>query len=280
MTITDCLPGFKEHLQTIGRNPKTVSAYLTDLAQFAEWYPHPIGNLRTDDIERYKIALVDRRRSVITINRKLITIRQIIIYANRDRQAGIFADVKLFKQQRQAYLEDNLTKGEFDRIAEAAAEAGDKQALALLHTLFRTGGRISELLQMRVGDIRHDYAQVVGKGGKIRDLFITDRLRAFTWDYINGRPDEEPLFINQRNRGPMSRQTAGNIIRKYAGHAKVKLSKAHPHGFRHLFCLNLAENGMGDSDIAELAGHANVNTTRIYTRQTKEQIRRRINKLD
>ena len=62
--------------------------------------------------------------------------------------------------------------------------------------------------------------------------------------------------------------------------ARVKLSKAHPHAFRHLFCFSLMDKpGVTINEVADLAGHADINTTRIYARKTKKELRNIIREL-
>lgn len=285
MNIQNCLDEFRLKLQNDGKSQNTIDAYMTDLKQFAAFIDtKQLEDLRTDDIERFKMWLLrDKEMNPKTINRKLTALQVFKDYINNHPkyQITIFAEIKLVKMQRFEYLEDMLSVSDFNRIAKAAAQAKDNKAVCLFHCLYRTGGRISEVLQMKVKDLKSNYAPIVGKGGKIRSLFITDRLRTFAWDYIANRDDEEYLFINDRNNNRMSRQTAHNIIKKYAGIAKVKLSKAHAHNFRHLFGFRLGDDPeYSETDIAELLGHANIQTTRIYTRKTKAELRNKINKLD
>src|SRR5690625_2315165 len=134
------------------------------------------------------------------------------------------------------------------------------------------------MLQIKKYDIEQEYVWVRGKGDKHRQLFISSKVRTSWIEYLNVRRDNsEFLFTGQR--GAINRQTVHNIIKKYAKVAKVSEEKAHAHNFRHLFCKRLIERGFDISTVADLAGHSDINTTRVYTRKTKPELMAAINEL-
>jgi integrase/recombinase XerD len=112
------------------------------------------------------------------------------------------------------------------------------------------------------------------KGEKYRDILIPERLVEYLNLYIKERKHKltDYLFLNELRNTPMSRQSVHNVIKLYSGLSKVKLSSTHAHNFRHLYCLRLAEEGLTIDEIADLAGHANIKTTRIYTRKIKQDL--------
>lgn len=258
------------------KSENTVEAYMSDLKQFFEFYHKDMEELVTEDIEKYKEYLFRNRMKPKTVNRKLVSIRRYIDFANNIGEGiRILAEVKMIKIQKQEYLEELLTKSDFDRLVKAAEANGDKRAIAIFYCLYLTGARVSELLQLKVSDFTESNLVIRGKGEKYRYLFPPELLFAHVNNYVKSRPEDAPdhLFAN------ISRQTVHNIIKKYAGIARVKLSRAHAHNFRHLYALQLIELGVPIEDVAELLGHTNLNTTRIYIRKTKEQLMSAIRQL-
>lgn len=250
---------------------------MSDLRQFFEWFNGDLEELVTEDIEKYKEHLFRSRMKPKTINRKLVSIRRYIDFVNNlNVGIRILAEVKMIKIQKQEYLEELLTKSDFDRLVKAAETSGDKRAIAIFYCLYLTGARVSELLQLKASDFASNNLVIRGKGDKYRYLFPPELLYTHVNNYIQARPEDasDSLFYN------ISRQTVHNIIKKYAGVAKVKLSRAHAHNFRHLYALRLIELGVPIEDVAELLGHTNLNTTRIYIRKTKEQLMKAIRQLD
>ncbi|WP_145993169.1 tyrosine-type recombinase/integrase [Tepidibacter mesophilus] len=187
----------------------------------------------------------------------------------------------MIKIQKQEYLDELLEMTDFDRLVRIAIREKDLRAVALFYALYLTGMRVSEVLQLKVSDVANDYITVIGKGEKARDVPITDDLREYIKDYIRDRkqPIGGSLFVNKNNDNVMSRQSIDNLIKKYAGMAKVKLSKAHAHNFRHLAGIRMMEEGFTIDEVADVLGHGNINTTRIYTRKTKKQLRKAMSRL-
>ena len=78
----------------------------------------------------------------------------------------------------------------------------------------------------------------------------------------------------------MTRRSVDRLVKKYGRLARIKLSKAHAHNLRHLYAFSLVERGLTLDEIADLLGHTDINTTRIYSRKTKKQLLRIIKNLE
>lgn len=260
------------------KSENTVEAYLSDLRLFAGCVNKHPETLTVQDIENYKKHLFDNGINAKTINRKLLSIRK---YTEFLRIKGFKTDIEinLIKIQKQEFLENLLESVDFERLVRAAEKQKDKRALALFYTLYTTGARISEALQIRVRDIENNFVQVIGKGSKVRSLFFQEKLRNYLRDYIRERKHDEDskLFLNKTTNTPMSRQSADKLIKFYAGNARVNLKKAHAHNFRHLYGITYNQKGVPIDQLAQLLGHSDINTTKIYTQIPKEKLFKIIN---
>lgn len=274
----DRINNFADYLRTNDKSDNTISSYQSDLRQFKTFLGKDVDGLQQEDIDRFKESLKEQGLKMKTINRKLVSVKQYIDYLNTEHSLGVFIKIKQEKQQRQDYLEDMLDKQDFKKLVTAAVTNNNTRAKAIFYTLFYTGARVSEALQIKKNEFNQEYIWVKGKGNKYRQLFITSKVRTAWVEYLKTRKDNSDyLFTGQR--GAISRQTVHTEIKKYAAIAGIPEEKAHAHNFRHLFCVNMYEQTGDISVVADLAGHSDINTTRIYTRKTKNELMAAINEL-
>jgi integrase/recombinase XerD len=157
---------------------------------------------------------------------------------------------------------------------------GDRSSrdLALLEFLYGVGARISEAVDLNVGDLDLDseLVRLRGKGGKERIVPIgSHAVKAIKAYLVRGRPalagpQSQALFLNARG-GRLSRQSAWAILKAAA--ARSGLNQISPHTLRHSFATHLLENGADIRVVQELLGHSSIATTQIYTLVTIERLR-------
>lgn len=272
------LEKFAKYMKENEKSNNTINGYLSDLKQLFAFLGKNAAMLTNDDIEGFKIHLVEQGLKINTINRKLVSIKQFVEFLNVECGKSIHIRIKQERQQRQSFLDDTLDQNDFKRLVNATSARSDARAKALFYTLYHTGARVSEMLQIKKSDIEHEYVWVKGKGDKHRQLFISSKVRTSWIEYLKTRRNNsEYLFTGQR--GAINRQTVHNIIKEYARIAGVNEEKAHAHNFRHMFCKNLIDKGVSIDAVADLAGHSDINTTRVYTRKTRPELMAAINEL-
>ncbi|GAA0472739.1 tyrosine-type recombinase/integrase [Alkalibacillus silvisoli] len=272
------LDHFVNYLKSEEKSDNTINSYLRDLKQFVSYLGKDMKELNQEDIDQYKNVLKEEGLKIKTINRKMVSVKQFIEFLNTECDQSIIVRIKQEKQQRQEYLEDMLDKHDFKKLVDAAVTNNDTRAKAIFYTLYYTGARVSEMLQIKAEDYKKEYIWVKGKGNKHRQLFISSKVRTAWLDYMKDRYDNsEFLFTGQRGR--INRQTIHGVIKKYADLAGVDEGKAHAHNFRHFFCKSAIDKGLTIDTVADLAGHSDINTTRIYTRKTKPELMAAINEL-
>ncbi|MGQ9829898.1 MAG: tyrosine-type recombinase/integrase [Roseiflexus sp.] len=169
---------------------------------------------------------------------------------------------------------------------------------ALLHTLFSTGARISEVLSMNVDDVLADdgtvvpRAFVVGKGQRRRAVFLRGHAQRAIARYLTARratfPYAEALFISHGPRGAggrLGRIAAWSIVTDAAGviadqaeqEGRTREARAlrtvTPHTFRHFVATWLLNEGAQLSEVSAILGHANTRITeQYYARHTDERL--------
>lgn len=152
---------------------------------------------------------------------------------------------------------------------------------AILETLYATGIRVSELVNLKQANLMVDEELILvyGKGSKERLIPIGKSARHWISQYQkNARPfyakkqkSLDVLFLNVRGT-KMTRQAIWNIIRGYASAAGIK-KEVHPHTLRHSFATHLLEGGADLRAVQEMLGHADISTTQIYTHIDREYLK-------
>ena len=156
----------------------------------------------------------------------------------------------------------------------------DYRNIAMLETLYATGMRISELVNLKISNIDfNEYTiRVYGKGNKERIVPINEKSHDTLENYINNyrnfllkSKSSEYVFIN--NLGSrISRQGFFKILKKICDEAGIKKTVS-PHTLRHSFATHLLNNGADIRVIQELLGHSNLTTTQIYSHLANSKLK-------
>ncbi len=182
---------------------------------------------------------------------------------------------------------DALTREELDTLMTSidTNERTGLRDLALLHLLYSTGLRVSELCNLNRDDVNFKTREfrVLGKGRKTRIVFISETACKHLQDYLQSRLDNfDPLFISNSNRSKstiidgegrrMQPQAVERVVRTLTTKAGI-LKKVTPHTLRHTFATELLRNGADIRAVQEMLGHASITTTQIYTHITNQRLR-------
>jgi len=151
---------------------------------------------------------------------------------------------------------------------------------ALIEVLYGSGLRISEAtgLNLRSLDMKHGWMRVTGKGSKQRTVPIGVQEKKALQNWLNLRSkwlneqSGQALFLGKRGKR-LDVRVAREIIRRRMKAAGVNEGN-HPHALRHAFASHMLENGADLLSIKELLGHSSLSTTQIYTRVTREHLKK------
>lgn len=261
---------FKKFLIESEKSQLTIESYLMDIKLFLEYiYEKNLNlyHLTNEDLKTYKSKLHDGY-AITTINRKLVSINKFLKFLDID----IY--VKQEKTQLQTFLDHVFTTEEINKIIEQCELHKDYRAKALISTAMLTGMRVSEILQLNVDDVNKNNVTIKGKGNKYRKVFISKKLQIVLKEYLDNRKTTyktKKLFVGQR--GAINRCTVYSTVRKYAEKAGVDWRKGHPHNLRHYTAKELLNvHNIDIGTVADILGHENIQTTRIYTRKTSDEI--------
>ncbi len=269
-----------------GLAQNTLAAYRRDLNAFAQWLQ---ANKSIDlcaagkqDVQAW-LASQYAHTKASTANRRLATLRRFYHWALRHQlcQQDPCQGIQGAKQA------ERFPKTLSETQVEALLEAPDTQLTlglrdrAMLETLYATGLRVSELVQIKVHDLSLNDGVVrvlMGKGGKDRIVPLGAEALHWVEQYLqNSRPlllaskHSDALFVTAR-AAAMTRQAFWLLVRKYAIRAGIQAALS-PHVLRHAFATHLLNHGADLRVVQMLLGHADISTTQIYTHVARERLK-------
>ena len=185
--------------------------------------------------------------------------------------------VKQFKMQRQVYCpeEKELTRAEYIRLLEAANARHNERLNLIIQTICGTGIRVSELQYITVEAVQRGEA-VVNCKGKNRRIFIVPELKKKLLRYVREQGIHVGTVFVTRCGKPVNRHSIWREMKALCEQANVLPSKVFPHNLRHLFARTFYGIEKDIAKLADILGHASINTTRIYIVTTGAEHKRKM----
>lgn len=181
------------------------------------------------------------------------------------------------KIQRKLSTENIPTKKEVQRLLEMLDSRGDRRHYLWVRILSTTGARASEFRQLTWEDILRGEAVIRGKGNKYRQFFFQQRLSAEAADYVK-QTGASGLVAVSRSGSPITTRGIDTLMKKWGRLSGIPKEKMHCHAFRHYFAKMYLASSKDVVRLADLLGHANIDTTRIYLNQSKDEQKREFDK--
>jgi integrase/recombinase XerD len=269
-----------------GLSRNTIISYQGDLKNY-------LGFLRTcnietlskatrNDIINFMLYQKDKGLSANSVARRLAAIKVFYRFLVRERllksdATSLIESPKLWKK-----IPQTLSLNEVDSLL-SQPNIRDTQGIrdrAILETLYATGMRVSEAVNLKVDSLNMDigFLRCIGKGSKERVIPLGRKAIISLKRYLDiarpkllKRKESEFLLLNRSGK-KISRQSLWKIIKKYARQARIK-KPIRPHILRHSFATHLLERGADLRSVQEMLGHANISTTQIYTHINKERLK-------
>lgn len=264
-----------------GDDSKTISAYETDLRQFCDFVKNKdIKELTPEDRDDFLFSLEKKNIKRSSLIRKATSLRGFYKFLKRE---GLREDLllsSLVTPKKEKHLPTVLSLEEVKRLL-AQPDLSTKRGLldlALMEVAFSCGLRVSELVELRKDEInrKNGYLKVTGKRKKERLLPIRrealEAMRLYEEKVRSPIKTSSPYFFLHKDGKKVSRQYFFRKLKEYVKSAGIQ-KNVSPHTLRHTFATLLLENGAELREVQELLGHAEIETTQIYTHlsQKKEQ---------
>lgn len=279
------LDGFIHHLVLIKHvSPHTARSYESDLRALGQWAERNGVDVitATHRILRGYLAELDAAQySRASIARKMTCIRGYFAFlvtcgSRADNPAILLKSPKIPKK-----LPKTVSVDDIDKLLEApdvSTPAGQRDS-AILELLYASGARVSEVVDMKVEDVKFSegWLKVLGKGNKERLIPLHPlALKKVRFYISHGRNEMKSsssdwLFLSSRGN-QLSTDAVRRIIKHYTRILGLSTSIS-PHSLRHSFATDLLNAGADLRSVQELLGHANLSTTQIYTHVSNQRLK-------
>jgi integrase/recombinase XerD len=275
---------YLDHLRVeraLARN--TLEAYARDLNALAAQAGGEIDprDIAVEAIASLMAANVERGFGARSSTRQLSALRGFFRFLVRERGVAEDPTALLDRPKLSQKLPRVLSYGEVDRLLAAPDTTTDRGALhaAMLHLMYATGLRVSELCGLRISDLDLQRGVVAarGKGDKRRLVPVGEVAIDHTARYLreirarHAATGETALFASPRG-GHFTRQAFWRIVRRYAVSAGIAPLPS-PHKLRHSFATHLLRGGADLRAVQAMLGHADLGTTEIYTHVAPDHLR-------
>ena len=265
----------------------TLDSYRSDLGRLSLWLAsnagEPLLDIRETTLTAF-IAHLSRQTRASSQSRYLSTLRR--FYRWQIGRGRIFIDptLKLANPARPSRLPKVMSEKQVDALL-AAPDIDIPLGLrdrAMLETLYASGLRVSELVNLKIHEVgfNEGVVRVIGKGSKERLVPLGEQAIDWLTRYLDeARPEilksqqSEDLFVTARG-GAMTRQAFWQLIKRYAPQAGIDAAKLSPHVMRHAFATHLLNHGADLRVVQLLLGHADITTTQIYTHVARERLKK------
>jgi integrase/recombinase XerD len=264
----------------------TLDSYGSDLRHLALWLANNGGEPLLDASEVTLIAFIarlSRDTRASSQSRYMSTLRR--FYRWQLARGRIAADptLKLANPARPSRLPKVMSERQVEALlaapdADAALGLRDR---AMLETLYATGLRVSELVNLKLHEVsfNDNVLRALGKGSKERLVplgeIAVDWLRRYLAaarpEILAGR-QSDALFVTARG-GAMTRQAFWQLVKRYGLVAGIDPARLSPHVLRHAFATHLLNHGADLRVVQLLLGHADISTTQIYTHVARERLK-------
>jgi len=269
-----------------GLSVNTLNAYGRDLSAYADFLRKKNNIIEPTVIEQtdvlaYLVVLKENGLSPRSRARVLSALRSFHRFLIRENYVNHDPTALIESPRILSPLPHLLSETEVEKLL--SAPVGDSPLVlrdrAMLEVLYATGMRVSELVGLRLGDLKLDIGclNAFGKGSKQRLIPLGEIGVEILREYLqNGRSKllnnliSEEVFLNSRGR-KLSRQGLWKILQKYALLAGIQ-QKVYPHMLRHSFATHLLEHGADLRSVQTMLGHADISTTQIYTHVLQERL--------
>ena len=275
------LDEFKEYLQAQGKSANTIKTYLRDVELFLRWCAESFGKepdrLYRANVQDYISYMRNiRRYSAGSVNNHLSSLRcynEFLIESGRQTETVVLQ--KDFMKMQRAYASPcSVEQKDVEAFRQKLLESGNKRDYAIVTLYAYSGIRRSECVNLRLDqvDLVSKEIRVIGKGDKHRIVYINDKTVNAIREYLKERQSDSPYLFVSRQSEKLDASRINQIFNRYS-------DTITPKTLRHYFCSHALENGYTIHEVANQAGHSNVQTTLIYSNPSAKEMKDKANRL-
>lgn len=263
------LEEFEQYLKNSNLSPNTIISYSFALKQYQKLF----NTITRKKLKQYKLWLIENYKPE-TVN---LRIRAMNCYLESINKLNL--KISSVKLQHKSFLENVISEPDYIYFKNCLKSDDEMLWYFVIRFLAATGARISELLQIKVEHVNIGYLDLYSKGGKLRRLYIPDILQRDAQAWLKEQHLTTGfIFLNRQGKRITSRGISTQL-KMFALRYNINPAVVYPHSFRHLFAKSFLSRYNDIALLADLMGHENIETTRIYLRRTSTEQQLIINKI-
>lgn len=284
--MLDLVCAYENYLTKVKKaSANTIASYMRDIRQFSAWLSEN-ANIDVVDATQLNISeflshLEAEGRSAATVSRSLASLKNFYSYvvSSGFLEQTPVTEIKVERGEKK--LPQILTGREIELLLAqpVCVDAKGYRDKAMLEVMYATGIRVTELIDLDIGDVNLDVGIIkCASAKKTRAIPLypaaLNALRTYmesVRSMMLADPEEQALFVNISGVR-MSRQGFWKILKHYQGTAHIE-KEITPHTLRHSFAVHLLENGADIGSVQELMGHSDISSTLLYTQMINNKIR-------
>ena len=269
------LQEFISHLKREEYAANSVRSYHADILGLIEYLNcrgELCSPLQKEMLIEYKKSL-QNRLSPSSVNRNIAAINKFLQFLDLDD-----FKLKTLKIQEYTTADNELTESEFNELLKTSFNIGKNKIALIMLTLVCTGIRIGELqfITLRAAEVGK---AVINNKGTIRTVVIHTELRQYLLRYCRENDIKSGAVFIGRGGNPISRSYVASAMKDVARKCGIDIRKVFPHNLRHYFARRFLDCGNQLTDLADILGHKNINTTRRYLRVNEKVLQKQILKM-
>lgn len=273
---------FVNYMRVYGKSENTVSGYCGKVELFMRWCEDSFGSrprllYRANVLDYISYMRNNKCYNFKTINNHLSSLRcynEYLIFS-RIQTEVVVLDSDFMKIQVQYANPCVVEKKDVEAFRQRLLESGNKRDYAIVTLYTYSGIRRSECVNLKMDqvDLVAKEIYVTGKGGKFRTVYLNDKTVHAIREYLKVRDTDSPYLFVSRQSEKMAPSRINQIFNQYSEVITPKM-------LRHYFCTNALESGEYKiHEVANQAGHSNVQTTLIYSNPSAKQMKEKANRL-
>ena len=297
---------FQQYLEEKGKSDNTIKSYMNHVKGYVKWFEQEkqmeFTKLYQDNVKEYVKHLESVGNNPKTINAKLNAIRSLGEWFTSIgvQEHPINVSNAYQKVQTEYASLAKISKQDVEHFRQWVLENGSYRNYTIVTLLAYCGLRISEALHLKLNDIHLVSRELVvtGKGNKKRIVMISDKVAEVLTTYINERDTDSDYLFVSRQGNVINRTVINKLFKEYSTHRHFLFEKNFrestnknfqqdfeksftltPHDLRHFFCSHALEIGFTFPEVANQAGHSNIQTTMQYTNPSKQKMLEKINQM-
>ncbi|WP_330612247.1 tyrosine-type recombinase/integrase [Anaerotignum lactatifermentans] len=261
------------YLSMQDRSKGTIEKYLRDTMAFAQWAEE--REVTKELAAGWKASLLERGYAPVTINAMLSSVNGLFRFLGWED-----CHVRFLCVQRRLFRDSKkeLNRMDYQRLLFCAREKGKDRLALMIETICATGIRVSEVKYITVEAARQGKAEISMKG-KIRMILLPAKLCRKLLKYAKKEKIASGIIFRTKSGKEIGRRQIWAELKGLCKFAKIEPSKVFPHNLRHLFARIFYKASKDIIKLADVLGHSNVETTRIYLVATGEEHQRQMERL-